>query len=123
MYCPKCGTKNDDQALKCVNCGEVLQQIVVPKAQKIGDDPTMRMILPVGRSGLAITAGYVGLFAILIIPAPLALVLGILAIIDIKRHSEKHGIGRAIFAVIMGGLGSIVLLTLFGMWLFNVVIK
>ena len=31
MYCRKCGTKNDDQALKCVNCGEVLQQAPVVK--------------------------------------------------------------------------------------------
>ena len=24
MYCPKCGTQNDDNAWKCTNCGEVL---------------------------------------------------------------------------------------------------
>lgn len=27
MYCRKCGTKNDDNAFKCVACGEILQQI------------------------------------------------------------------------------------------------
>ncbi len=27
MYCRKCGTKNDDNAFKCVGCGEILQQI------------------------------------------------------------------------------------------------
>ena len=27
MYCPKCGTQNDDNAFKCVQCGEVLQHI------------------------------------------------------------------------------------------------
>ena len=26
MYCKKCGAENDDNAYKCVNCGEVLQQ-------------------------------------------------------------------------------------------------
>lgn len=25
MYCRKCGATNDDNALKCVNCGEALQ--------------------------------------------------------------------------------------------------
>jgi uncharacterized membrane protein YvbJ len=25
MYCRKCGTPNDDNAFKCVNCGETLQ--------------------------------------------------------------------------------------------------
>jgi len=25
MYCRKCGTQNDDNAYKCVKCGEILQ--------------------------------------------------------------------------------------------------
>jgi len=67
------------------------------------------MILPVGRSFLAIAAGYAGLFAVLIFPAPIALTLGILAVIDIKRHPEKHGMGRAVFALITRGLFSALL--------------
>ena len=66
----------------------------------------MRFLLPVGRSGLAILAGYAGLFAILVFPAPIALILGILAFRDIKRHPEKHGMGRAVFALVMGGIFS-----------------
>ena len=27
MYCPKCGSQNDDNAMKCVKCGNILQQI------------------------------------------------------------------------------------------------
>jgi len=53
---------------------------------------------------LAIIAGYLGLFAVLFFPAPFALLLGILAIRDIKRNPKKHGTGRAIFGVVMGGL-------------------
>jgi predicted secreted protein len=26
MYCKKCGSQNDDNAWKCIRCGEVLQQ-------------------------------------------------------------------------------------------------
>lgn len=26
MYCPKCGSQNDDNALKCVQCEEVLRE-------------------------------------------------------------------------------------------------
>lgn len=66
----------------------------------------MRMVLPVGRSGLAIAAGYAGLFALLLFPAPIALILGIAAIIDIRRNPEKHGMGRAIFGLVTGGLGT-----------------
>ena len=75
-----------------------------PLPTRMGDDPGMRMLLPVGRSWLAILAGYVGLFAILVIPAPFALLLGILAIRHIRRNPGKHGMGRAVFAVVMGGL-------------------
>jgi hypothetical protein len=39
----------------------------------------------------------------------LALGLGIVAIIDIERDPKKHGMGRAIFAVIMGLLCSVLL--------------
>ncbi len=27
MYCRKCGNQNDDNAYKCIRCGEVLQQV------------------------------------------------------------------------------------------------
>ncbi|MBN1125366.1 MAG: DUF4190 domain-containing protein [Sedimentisphaerales bacterium] len=67
----------------------------------------MRMLLPVGRSLWALIAGYFGLFAILIFPAPIALVTGIIAVIDIRRNEKKRGMGRAIFAIVMGFIFSI----------------
>lgn len=75
----------------------------------MGDDPTMRMLLPVGRSVWAIAAGYLGLLSLLGIFAPPALICGILAIRDIRQHPEKHGLGRAWFGIVMGILGSIAL--------------
>jgi hypothetical protein len=73
------------------------------------DDPVMRMLLPVGRSGWAIAAGYLGLLSLLGVFAPFALITGILAVRDIRQHPEKHGLGRAWFGIIMGALLSIVL--------------
>jgi hypothetical protein len=70
----------------------------------------MRMLLPVGRSGWAIAAGYLGLFSLLILPAPIALIISIVAIRDIKRHPETHGLGRAVFGLIMGIGGTVVLI-------------
>jgi hypothetical protein len=70
----------------------------------------MRMLIPVGRSAWAIAAGYAGLFAIACFPAPIALILGIVAIRDIKKHPQRHGMGRAIFGLAMGVIFSIVLL-------------
>lgn len=77
----------------------------------------MRMLLPVGRSGWAIAAGYLGLFSVLLLPAPIALLVSLLAIRDISRSATgpnpKHGMGRAIFGLIMGALGTALLILAF----------
>lgn len=73
-----------------------------PTSNDVSDDPVMRMLIPVGRSPLAIAAGYLGLLSPLLIFAPFALLFGVLAILDIRRHPHKHGMGRAIFGVVMG---------------------
>lgn len=80
---------------------------------RMGDDAGLRLLLPVGRSGWAIAAGYLGLFSVLLLPAPFAVLISILAIRDIRRSREtaqvKHGMGRAIFGLIMGALGTLLL--------------
>ena len=82
--------------------------------QFIGHDAGIRMLLPVGRSGWAIAAGYLGLFGLAIVPAPLALIISIVAIMDIRKSKTtgkpKHGMGRAVFGIIVGIVGTLVLL-------------
>lgn len=68
------------------------------------DDPAMGLVLPVNTNGLAIAAGYMGLFAVLCVPAPVALVLGILALRQLRRNPKQWGRGRAIFGIVMGAL-------------------
>jgi hypothetical protein len=68
------------------------------------------MMIPIGRSGYAIAAGYIALFSVLVIPAPFAILFGILALRDIKRRPEKIGKGRAWFGIIMGSLVILVVL-------------
>jgi hypothetical protein len=75
----------------------------------LGDDPTMRLLLPVGRSGWAIAAGYLALVSVLLIPAPFALITGVIAIAEMHRNPSKHGMGRAVFGVMAGGIGSVFL--------------
>ena len=113
MFCPKCGASNRDGADTCLKCGRVLRTRIVAKDRNYANDPAMRMIMPVGRSGWAIAAGYAGLFAFLIAPAPIALILGIVAMFDLKRNPEKHGWGRAIFGALIGLLGTGLLLAVF----------
>lgn len=111
MYCPHCGSEVAATSRRCDSCGRDIVPLRPPATgSKLGDDPAMRMILPVGRSGLSIAAGYAGLFALLIIFAPIALVLGILAVRDLRKNPAKRGMGRALFGLVMGALGTLFLL-------------
>ena len=65
-------------------------------------DLGMRMLLPVGRSGFAIAAGYLGLCAFIPFCGPLALLFAVLAIFDLRKHREKTGWGRIITGLVLG---------------------
>src|SRR5208282_3465919 len=85
--------------------------------KRLGDDAVVRMLLPVGRSVWAILSGYLGLFSVMLFPAPLALLTGLAAIWDMRRNPHRHGMGRAVFGIVMGTIGTtglIILLVLFG---------
>jgi hypothetical protein len=60
-------------------------------------------------SGWAVAAFYLGLVSILVIPAPVALLCGVVALVDIRRSPAKSGVARAVFGVVLGGLMSIIL--------------
>ena len=105
MFCPKCGKQKPAPAnVACNQCG--YQD--VPVTSSIGDDPAIRLLLPVGRSIYAIIAGYFGLFSLIIFPAPLAIIFGLLALRDIKKNPKLGGRGRAIFGLVMGVIFTLV---------------
>jgi hypothetical protein len=84
-----------------------------PPAAGVGAHPNdpVHWLVPTGRSGLAITAGYLGIAALFcFIAAPFALGVGILALRRLSSQDEKHGKGRAIFAIVAGVFGLIVAL-------------
>jgi len=69
----------------------------------MGASPTdpMHWILPVGRSGASIAAGYVGLVALFIWAlGPAAVGMGIWGLS--KARAGGHGTGRSIFAIVTG---------------------
>lgn len=78
--------------------------------KRIDNDRLVRASLPVGRSGWAIAAGYLGLFSLLVVPAPLTLLTGIAGIIDIKKNPHRHGMGRCVFGIVTGVLGTALLI-------------
>jgi len=111
MYCPKCGTPNNDNAFRCINCSGIIQGSPV-QSEDITQNAGFRMLMPIGRSVFALIAGYLGLFSLIVFPAPFAFIFGIIGLIDIKRNPKKHGLGRAIFGIIMGAIFSIPLVIL-----------
>jgi hypothetical protein len=70
----------------------------------------LNLLLPMGpQSGLAIAAGYMGLFSLVFAPlAPLGIIFGILALRDLQAHPEKRGKGRALTGIIIGSLITLV---------------
>ena len=107
MFCRKCGTQLPDTASFCNGCGTEIDPGDRPQPPPV--EPALKWLIPIGRSGFAIAAGYLALFSVLLLPAPFALLFGILAVCDIKRHPEKSGRGRAWFAVVMGGIFTVLL--------------
>ena len=107
--CPFCDEQILAVARKCKHGGEILDEALRAERagaapRDLGADPALRLILPVGRSIFAVIAGYLGLFSVLGVFAPFALLCGVLAIVEMRRHPDRHGMGRAIFGIVMGGV-------------------
>ena len=81
----------------------------LPSGPPAPSDATTRALVPVGRTPLSIVAGYVALLSVLVAPAPVALVLGICALQQLRQRPGMYGRGRAIFAIVMGGFFTVVL--------------
>ncbi len=102
MQCTRCGfVSPPGPAAGCAQCGAPFT---------MGADPMVRAILPVGRTALSIIAGYLGLGAALCFTAPIALAVGIWAVVDLKKRPGMHGMGRAVFGIVMGAIGTVAML-------------
>jgi len=76
-------------------------------------------IVPINTSIWAIFASYAALVGMALFPiALISLILGIVALVDVKKHPEKGGQGRAIFAIIVG-----IASPLFWMLFFTVLVR
>ncbi|MBK96271.1 MAG: hypothetical protein CMJ79_11235 [Planctomycetaceae bacterium] len=122
MPCNRCGVLTSNTDSICAKCSEdssnpyaapfakeALASQSNPDGPAEKPDLGMRILLPVGRSGHAIIAGYMGLFSLLLLPGPFALLFGILAVKDIKMNPEKSGMGRAIFGIVAGFFATVML--------------
>lgn len=116
MNCTNCGIENAEGRVHCSSCGAAIQGSTAPIAPPVdsrtGTDSALMMILPIGRSPLSIIAGYLGLFSVLLIFAPIALIVSLCALNDLKKHPGQAGKGRAIFGLVMGIVFTILLLVI-----------
>jgi hypothetical protein len=66
MYCPECGTQNDDNAFKCVKCGIIIQQVPIPPPIPVKQSNTAVVVLAIcgGAFGLIVILGILAAIAI-----------------------------------------------------------
>ncbi len=111
--CVRCQQPLAFGATVCPKCGQHYQLLApgqAPSTGKLGDEAAIRALIPVGRTGLSIAAGYVGLISmVLFFLGPIAILLGILAIRDLNQKPGSHGMGRAVFAIVGGAIGTAIL--------------
>ena len=105
MYCPKCGTENQDNNFRCTGCGGYLHPTAPPVA--IASDETFGGLMP-SRNGPALGAYYLGVFSVIpLVGIPLgivAFILGIKGLRKVREHPEVKGKIHAWVGVIAGGL-------------------
>lgn len=112
MYCWNCGVKANDGAAFCTNCGAGLGGQYAVAQQVNQDNSDLGLLLPINVSPMALVSGYLGLFSVLLLPAPFAILTGVLALRDIKNNPKRSGKARAIFGIFMGIICSIGMIAL-----------
>lgn len=104
MFCQKCGTQNDDNAVNCINCGESLntQQNVQPAAQ-----PVINIVNTNANTNTNVNGGGVGNPKNKWVAFVLCLLLGVVG--GHKFYEGKVGMGILyIFTFGLFGIGILV---------------
>jgi hypothetical protein len=98
--CPYCGERILAVARKCRYCGEYLD----PRLRDTESAPGEldRYLIPTGRPGSAIAAGYLGLFSLLPLFGIVSIIVSLVALRTLKRNPHLLGRGRAWFGLVMG---------------------
>ncbi|MFB3896810.1 MAG: zinc-ribbon domain-containing protein [bacterium] len=112
MYCPKCGTQNDANNVKCTNCGQILNPESRVAAQS---DDTLSSIIPY-KNVSALIAYYLGVFSLIpclgIFLGIGAVILGLIGLKYAKKHPEAKGKVHAWVGIIAGSIFAILYIIL-----------
>ncbi len=104
MYCPKCGTQNDDNNFKCISCGNILH--LVQQLPYVKSDNTLGGLIPY-KNAKALISYYLGIFSIIpffgIFLGIAALILGLKGLRFSKEYPESKGRIHAWVGILAGG--------------------
>lgn len=121
MYCPRCGTQNDDNNYKCVKCQEILHP-APPKVVVQTDD--LAGLIPYKNSP-ALIAYYLGVFSLIPLVGVLlgipAFFLGLKGLRVAREHPEARGKAHAWVGILVGGFFGLLYLILILWWIVAVV--
>lgn len=112
MFCSHCGTKISENSNICYRCGHPVESGSQGSAVD-REAATLRWCVPLGRSGWAIAAGYLGLLSFIPFVGVMAIICGFLGLLSIAKDPQKLGKGRAWFGVISGAGFTILYLIIF----------
>lgn len=113
MFCPQCGTKNDDNNFRCTQCGTVIQNVpaAVPSVTAVPDNEggALGGLIPYKNSS-ALIAYYFGIFSLVcgvFLGLP-ALILGIRGLKFADTHPQAKGRAHAWVGIVCGALSTLI---------------
>lgn len=112
MFCSHCGTKISENSNICYRCGHPVENGSQGSAVD-REAATLRWCVPLGRSGWAIAAGYLGLLSFIPFIGVMAIICGFLGLLSIAKDPQKLGKGRAWFGIVSGAGFTILYLIIF----------
>jgi len=96
--CPFCAEEIRDEAIKCKNCGSMLQS-----------DATSNVVVGKKSSTGLIVAGYIcGFLALAIFPPALGIAGLVIGILNLTKGRTGHGIAQIVISITCGILGSVI---------------
>ncbi len=112
MFGTACGTQLTETSNYCHHCGQGIHARPSPLLEIENE---LRFVLPVGTPFSAVIAGYLGLVSVLLLPAPFALIFGIIGLHRIRAKPGLHGAGRCWTGIVLGTIFTVIgLLLIFG---------
>ncbi len=107
MFCPECGAQNDDNAWKCVSCGEELHRPVVQSVPPVQS----------GKAIASMVCSIAGLLACLFVGQIVGLILGYSARREIAESQGRlTGDGFATAGIVIGWIGLVIDIILVLLW-------